>query len=151
MAFMDKLKGITDTVSSKGAEVAQKAKDMAEIASLNSQIKAENDGIKLALEDIGKKIFDEQKDIEDSIFKEQISSIKRKQAKIADLEKSISMIKGIKKCKNCGSEIGVLAEVCPKCGKPCVEEEIKVEKICPKCGKPAAEDDVFCLGCGVKL
>lgn len=152
MAFMDKLKGFTDTVSAKGAEAVQKAKDMAEVASLNSQIKTENDGIKLAYQDIGEKIFNEQRDMEDSPFIEQINSIKRKLAKITELEKEISNIKGTKKCPNCGEIIGVLAEVCPKCQAPCVIPESEpLERVCPACGEPAAEEDTFCANCGRKL
>ena len=148
MDFKEKFKAFTDTVSAKSAEAVQKAKDMAEVASLNSQIKVEKDGIKLAYQDIGKKIFEADKDNAESQFNEQIQSVKRKLAKIAELEKEISAIKGTKKCPNCGEEIGVLAEVCPKCEKPVVEEVIETERICPSCGEKVADDDATCLNCG---
>ena len=148
MDFKEKFKVFTDTVSAKSAEAEQKAKDMAEVASLNSQIKTEKDGIKLAYQAIGEIIFEEDKDKEDSRFNEQIQSVKRKLAKIAELEKNISAIKGTKKCPHCGEEIGVLAEVCPKCGQTIVEEVIETERICPACGAKVAEDDKTCLSCG---
>ena len=148
MDFREKFKAFTDTVSTKSAEAVQKAKDMAEVASINSQIKNENDGIRLAYQTIGEIIFNEQKDAEDSPFNEQIQSVKRKLAKIAELEKQISAIKGTKKCPSCGEEIGVLAETCPKCGAEIVEEVIEAERICPACGAKVADDDKTCLSCG---
>ena len=57
MAFKDMFKEFTDTVVAKGSEVAHKAKDMAEVANLNSQIKTEKDGIRGAYADIGKTIY----------------------------------------------------------------------------------------------
>ena len=148
MDFKEKFKAFTDTVSAKGAEAVQKAKDMAEISSLNSQIKNEKDAIKLAYQTIGEMIYNEEKDVEGSRFDEQIQAVKRKLAKIAELEKSITEIKGTKVCKECGAEIGALADFCPKCGKPCKEEEIVTEKICPACGAKVADDDTTCLSCG---
>ena len=151
MDFKEKFKMFTDTVSTKSAEAVQKAKDMAEISSLNSQIKNEKDAIKLAYQTIGEIIFEEQKDVENGRFDEQVQAVKRKLAKIAELEKSITEIKGTKICKGCGAEMGALAEFCPKCGKPYVEEVIDTEKICPACGAKVAEDDDTCLSCGRAL
>ncbi len=151
MDFKEKFKLFTDKVSEKGAEAVQKAKDMAEISSLNSQIKNENDAIKLAYQTIGEAIYQEQKDIENGRFDEQVQAIKRKLARIAELEKSITAIKGTKICKACGEEIGALADFCPKCGAKYVEETIVTEKICPACGAKVADDDSTCLSCGRTL
>ncbi len=149
MAFKEMFKEFTDAVTAKGAEVAQKVKDTADVASLNSQIKIEKDGIKNAYQAIGEIIFNEQKDDENSKFKEQIQSIKRKLVKITELEKNISEIKGTKKCPYCGEVIGILAETCPKCEKELPKEEAPVvERVCPACGEPYAEGDAFCVKCG---
>ncbi len=151
MDFKEKFKFFTEKVSEKGAEAVQKAKDMAEISSLNSQIKNEKDAIKLAYQTIGEAIFQEQKDIEGGRFDEQVQAVKRKLAKIAELEKSITAIKGTKVCKACGSEIGALADFCPKCGAKCEDEQIVTERICPACGNKVAEGENTCLNCGRTL
>lgn len=122
MAFKEKFKVFTDTVSAKSSEMAQKAKDMAEVASLNSKIKTQKEGINAAYLAIGKEVFLAQKDSADTQFGDQIQAIKEKLAQIEELEKNISAIKGTKKCANCGKEISVHAEVCPKCNKPCDEK-----------------------------
>ena len=152
MAFKDKFKEFTDTLAAKSSEVAQKAKDMADVASLNSQIKTEKEAINNAYLSIGETVYQEQKDSENSPFDDQIQSIKRRLAKIAELEKSISEIKGTKKCPFCGETIGILAEICPKCKQELPEEEIvAVERVCPACGEPVAEDDTVCVKCGRNL
>ena len=93
MEFKEMFKEFTNKVSTKSAEAVQKAKDMAEIATLNSQIKAERGGVNNAYIAIGKAVFDAECDNEDSLHKEPIDSIKRKFEKIKKLEEQIERIK----------------------------------------------------------
>ena len=93
MEFKEMFQEFTNKVSAKSAEAVQKAKDMAEIASLNSQIKNEREGVKNAYIAIGKAVFDAERDNEDSLHKEPIDSIKRKFEKIKKLEEQIEEIK----------------------------------------------------------
>lgn len=142
-----------DTVASKSKEVAQKAKDMADVASLNSQIKAENDAIRKACEEIGQQIFEADKeDPDNSNFKNEVSSILRHKAKIVELEKEKSQIKGVKICPACGKEMPYENSHCGNCGAEYVEPEApEVEKVCPGCGEPVAEGDTICVKCGRAL
>ena len=93
MEFKEMFKEFTNKVSAKSAEAVQKAKDMAEIASINSQIKNEREGVKNAYIAIGKAVFDAECDKEDSVHKEPIDSIKRKFEKIKEFERQIEEIK----------------------------------------------------------
>lgn len=93
MEFKEMFKEFTNKVSAKSAEAVQKAKDMAEIASINSQIKNEREGVKNAYIAIGKAVFDAECDNENSVHKEPIDSIKRKFEKIKEFERQIEEIK----------------------------------------------------------
>ncbi len=93
MEFKEMFKEFTNKVSAKSAEAVQKAKDMAEIASINSQIKNEREGVKNAYIAIGKAVFDAECNNENSVHKEPIDSIKRKFEKIKEFERQIEEIK----------------------------------------------------------
>ena len=62
-----------------------------------------------------------------------------------------------KYCSNCGAEIDIKAEICPKCGVResvhAVEKTVKVEKTTKFCANCGAEIDIkaeICPKCGVR-
>lgn len=152
MAFMEKFNVLKDTVTTKGKEVAQKAKDMADIASINSQIKNEQEAVTRALADIGQQVFDIEKDKEDTPYQKQIAAILKAQINIAKLEEEIAEIKGFKKCPNCGKDMPFENSHCGSCGAEYTAPEIpEAPSVCPSCGGPIAQDDTMCVQCGRTL
>jgi len=90
MAFLDKLsKKIGDVAES----ATDKAKDFAETTKLNSAISAEEKHINQYFLDIGKLIFEQEKDNPDSPVAELISEINSSLHTIEDLKSKISEIK----------------------------------------------------------
>lgn len=92
---MDYLNKIGDTISTKGKVVANKAKDMAEIVSLKSQISTCEEVIKNNYMEIGRLFMEQYKDAEDAPFEKQRRAIINAQAGIADLQRQIREIKGL--------------------------------------------------------
>ncbi|MBS7528312.1 zinc-ribbon domain-containing protein [Fusibacter paucivorans] len=152
MSFFNKIgKTITDT----SKDLAQKAKVMSEISSLNGQVQAEEEKIQSLFIKIGKQYYEANKMNADTEYGETLASITASFSKIDELTEAIQVIKGAAICSNCGAQIPEGAVFCPECGtKNEREEEIVVDaegRVCPECGTEVAVDALFCGGCGKKL
>ncbi|BCN31434.1 zinc ribbon domain-containing protein [Anaeromicropila herbilytica] len=145
---MDFFEKLGDTISSKSKQVAQKAKDLAEISKLNGQVSTEEDVIKNAYIAIGKMYYEVCKEHPEDEYAIEVEAIKNANEKIKALQEQIHQLKGIINCTVCGAEIPVDASFCSSCG-------VKVEKVevesfegvvedtdCSACGEPENENDV---------
>ncbi len=92
---MDFFEKMGETITSKGREVADKAKDLADIASLRSQISACEDVIKKNYMEIGKLYYEQFKEAEYNDFVEQCTAIENAKNGVKALEEKISDIKGV--------------------------------------------------------
>lgn len=92
---MDFLGRIGDTISVKGKEAAGKAKEMAEIASLKSQISTCEEVIKKNYMEIGKLYYEQYSNVEDAPFEKQCTAIKNAKNGVDALQEKIREIKGI--------------------------------------------------------
>lgn len=83
-------------VKEKGKEAADKAKDLAEIAALKTQIATNESVIKKSYTEIGK-VYYEQHALDEEItgeLKSQFDNIVKAKAEIADLQTKIDVLKG---------------------------------------------------------
>lgn len=92
---MDFFNKVEETITVKGQIVVDKAKEMAEIASLKSQIGTCEEVIKKNYAEIGRIYCENFGDNPEELFAKQCRSIKNAQAGIRDLEQKIKDIKGI--------------------------------------------------------
>ncbi|MDD2190743.1 MAG: hypothetical protein PHV71_01925 [Eubacteriales bacterium] len=90
MAFFENL---SKKVGSVAESAADKASDFAETTKLNSGISSEKKQIEALFVEIGKQIFENEKDNPDSPFAEIISKILSSQSTIAELQSKIDLIK----------------------------------------------------------
>ena len=90
--FMSK---IGETISVKGKEVTDKAKDLAEIANLKSQINTCEDVVRKNYMEIGKKYFELHGAEPEEEYEEQCRAVRNAQTGIEELEEKIKKIKGI--------------------------------------------------------
>jgi predicted RNA-binding Zn-ribbon protein involved in translation (DUF1610 family) len=153
MAFFEK---VGETISSKTIMVANKAKDIAEVTSLNSQISTCESVIQKNYEILGKAYYELNKNNQEDEYATQCTAIGDALKGIQSLTEQIQKIKGIKICTGCGGEIPGSNIYCPKCGKKVEvptqkEETVATEKICPTCGCSVGIDAAFCPTCGQKL
>ena len=104
-------------ISSKSKDVAQKAKEMSEVAGLKSLISASEKAINQAYMDIGTKYY--QKMVQEGApddFAGEFNIIKENLAKIADVKKQIENVKGEKNCPSCGKPVALGSAFCGYCG-----------------------------------
>lgn len=105
-----------ETISVKGKEVAGKAKDMTDIASLKGQVATCQNTISKNYKEIGKAFYEAHKDVETAEYAEQMSAIRDAKQTVDELEKKIRAIKGTKHCNACGEDVSKDSVYCPKCG-----------------------------------
>ena len=86
---------IGETISAKGKEVTDKAKDVAEIVRLKSQIKTCEDIMKRNYMEIGRRYYELHASIPEEHYAEQCIAINNAQDNIAEYEQKIKEIKGI--------------------------------------------------------
>lgn len=113
MAFFEKL---GETLSSTGKAAAQKTKEMADLAKLNSQVGQLEGKIKTWYQVIGEKVYQSEKDQEHSGLETEFGMITDAFAEIGRLKKQITEIRGMKTCPECGADVAKDASFCSKCG-----------------------------------
>ena len=92
---MDFFEKMGETITTKGKEAADKAKDVAEIVNLKNQIKVCEDVIKKNYMEIGKKYYESNADVEDAEYARQCTAIRNAEKGVKELEAKIREIKGI--------------------------------------------------------
>ncbi len=92
MEFWEKL---GESITTKSKEAADKAKDMAQIASLKSQIATCEEVIKKNYMEIGRLFMEQYKDVEDAPFEKQRTAIMNARDGVEDLQRRIREIKGL--------------------------------------------------------
>ena len=95
MCTMDFIEKIGDTIIIKGKEAADKAKEVAEIANLRSQISTCEEVIKKNYMEIGKKYLELYGDMPEEPFEKQCRAIRNAQTGVEALQERIKEIKGI--------------------------------------------------------
>ncbi len=155
MAFLDDLKQKV-LVGSK--QVADKAKEMAEITKFKSQIAAEKNKMKEAYSILGQLYYEAHKDDpENDDFAAQVAVITTSSKAIAVFEEEIERIKAepdvVVLVPEEVSQDETVEEVIKEAEEAVeVKEEIKAEKkFCAQCGAPVAQDASFCSSCGTPI
>ena len=123
MAFWENLSG---TITAKSKEVADKAKNFTDIASLKGQIVAQENVILRQYKEIGREYYAAHKEDEVAEFPELMEAVKKAEALIEDMKKKIAELSGTKRCPVCDNEIADDSAFCPKCG---AKMEEKTEEV----------------------
>jgi len=114
MAFWE---NFSETISMRSKEVADKAKNLTDIANLKGQIVTQENTILRNYREIGRAYYNAHKDDITKEFPSEMENIAQAELMIADLKKKISELKGTQKCTSCGNEIPNDSSFCPKCGQ----------------------------------
>ena len=94
MAFLEKVGG---TLAAKGRDVADKAKEMAEVNRLNGQIHSQTNTAEKIYAEIGKMVCEHRENWGQVDVTEQLEQLDSIQAEIARLQEEILRVKGIRK------------------------------------------------------
>ncbi len=92
---MELFEKVGDTISAKGKEVVDKAKVLAEIAKLKSQISVCEEVEKKNYLEIGKLYYEEYRDVPEAPFEKQCRAIANARNGVQELQAKIDVLKGI--------------------------------------------------------
>lgn len=92
---MDILDKIGETITTKGREVTDKAKDIAEVTNLKGQIHTCEDIIRKRYIEIGKIYYEKHGSMPEEEYEDACRDIENAQNTVVDLEARIREIKGI--------------------------------------------------------
>ncbi len=92
---MDILEKIGDTISEKGKEAADKAKEIAEIVSLRGQIATCEEVIKKNYLEIGKLYYELYGEMAEESFAKQCNAVRNARHGVEELQQKIDDIKGL--------------------------------------------------------
>lgn len=120
---MDFLNKVGSTITSKGKDVTKKAKEIAEIAKLTGQIVEKEESIKGAYIELGKYVYESQKEDAPEEVAEQFAAIDATVEEIEHLKREIRKLKGRQECPDCGKEVSYSAAFCSYCGAKLPEPE----------------------------
>lgn len=163
MAFFEKVGG---TLAAKGKNVADKAKEVAEINRLNGLIHSQKNMIEKTYREIGEIVYENRADRDAVDLSSQIEQLDALWKETRRLQREILKVKGLQQCENCGAEIDRDVAFCPKCGSAVVmreeAQEVPNEETagesaasgaarCPGCGRDIEQGAAFCPFCGIRL
>lgn len=128
---------ISQKASETTAKAVQKAKEMSDIARLNSMISEEETKINNNYYQLGKLYVTMHSNDHEEEFAGMIDSIAEAEEKIKNYRQQIQDIKGVVRCSQCGAEVQSGVAFCSSCGAPI-----------PKIEKPVPDDSIRCESCG---
>lgn len=168
MAFFDK---IGETLAAKGKDVADKAREMAEVNRLNGQINSQKSMAEKIYTEIGRMVCENRENWRNMDVSEPLERLDSIQTEIVRLQEEILRVKGVCRCGSCGAEIDGNVTFCPKCGfamdvsgeEPEAGQSQESQQgqenrsegpeavICSGCHKEIEPGMMFCPFCGMKL
>ena len=148
MAFWD---NFSQKASETTAKAVQKAKEISDIAKLNSMISEEETRINNTYYQIGKLYAAIHSNDCEEEFAGMISVIKEADEKIKSCRQQIQDIKGVVRCAQCGAEVQSDAAFCSSCGAPMPKvQPVDMDEFvkCESCGNMVKKGMRFCTACG---
>ncbi len=113
MGFFDEL---TESLTTAGRDVTQKAKDVSELAKLKLDIKSKEDYVQKQYAALGAAYFAKHKDEEGIEEAEQFFLIKEALGEIDRLKNEVLKLQGATECPKCGAKMPEGATFCSSCG-----------------------------------
>lgn len=103
-------------ISEGSKSAVKKTKTVTETMKIKNKLAEEEDTLETLYVELGERYFKLFSDKPGDEFTKLCAAIKNSKHKIEELSKELNGLKGIKTCKECGSEIGDNEIYCKKCG-----------------------------------
>lgn len=113
---MELFEKIGDKISSKSKDVAKKAKEMADLAKLNSRVHDYEEMARGLEQQVGRLYFKENRNNPAPEYMELFQQLINAYGAMERCKEEIQSIKKLRFCINCGADIQMDALFCPSCG-----------------------------------
>lgn len=120
---MNFLENLSKKTAEATGKVAQKTKDLSEIAKLNGLVCSAETKIKDTYNEIGKLYAERHEHDPEAEFADLVNVIQELSKNVDEYKAQIREIKGIACCPKCGAEISRDAKFCPSCGASILDGE----------------------------
>lgn len=150
MAFLDELgKKLTQT----GQDTVKKAKDLADVTKLNSQLSDAGRQLQDCYRSVGEKYFELHRENPQAELEPLCAEVSAALELISTTRGEIQKLKNIKVCPSCGCENPFSACFCSSCSTklPDLPGVAGTKRHCPICGGEVPEGAAFCTKCGNKI
>ncbi len=153
MAFFDNVKG---KLTQASQTTVQKAKDISEIAKLNTQVLGAEKQINELYGKLGYEVYCAFSKEPLPQVEELINQLNDLHANINSWKEQIKAISAVETCPQCGAKLGKDMMFCSNCGhKLAPTPEVEVAPVetafCSNCGASVPADAAFCTSCGNKM
>lgn len=148
MAIWDNL---SQKASETTAKAVQRAKEISDIARLNSMISEEETKINNTYYQVGKLYVTMHPHDHEEEFAGMIVSLAEAEEKIKSYRQQIQDIKGVVRCSQCGAEVQSGVAFCSSCGAPMPKvQPVNTDNLvrCEGCGVMVKKGVRFCTSCG---
>lgn len=151
MAFIDNMR---DKLNQASQYTVQKAKNLSEVARLNSAISTAEKEINELYGKIGYEIYRAYCDAPQPEVADLIQQVAGLHDLIEASREQIKTINGADTCPQCGAKISKGMVFCSGCGNKLVTEEAPAAEktsFCSNCGAQISAESMFCTSCGQKI
>ena len=148
MAFLDDW---SRKIGQMGQSTLQKTKDVAGVARINSQIYEEEKKLNNLYLEIGKRYASLHGDDFEEAMADSMQEVKAAFARIDEYKEQIRLIKGIRVCERCGTEVADGTLFCSNCGNRVAEPVKENGQWCTNCGTVLQPGTLFCTRCGTPV
>ena len=148
MAFFDDW---SRKIGQMGQSTLQKTKDAAGVARINSQIYEEEKKLNNLYLEIGKRYALLHGDDFEEALADSMQEVKAVSARIDEYKEQIRLIKGIRVCERCGTEVADGSLFCSNCGNRIAEPIKESGQWCANCGTALQSGTLFCTNCGAPV
>ncbi len=119
-----------------------------EMELLNREIAGRKEEIEKLQQQLGEWYYQAHKDAPENDAAALVGQIRSAEARIEEIEQRIAELKGLVRCRKCGTMNMRTAAFCNGCGSSLVPEG-KVQ--CPTCGRFVDAEYLFCIYCGSRI
>lgn len=108
---------LSKTISEKGKEAVNKARDLTDVIKLKTQLAGEKNKLNETFQMIGRQYYETYKGKEpDETFQSAFLSVEASKKRISSLEEEICSMEGCRICPECGAKLNQEDIFCGKCG-----------------------------------
>lgn len=151
---------ISKKLANAGRGAVRGTQKLAGSVTLSAQIEESRKQIQNYYTQLGKACYERYRDHAAPEFQEICQAIALEEQKISRCEEEIRILRGVRRCPQCGADVDKDSIFCGSCGfrLPPIQAPVQQSagglgqrESCPQCGAMVEEDAFFCTECGCRL